>query len=218
MQPGASALARRPRLAAGGVALLVVASVPVALYAFGFPFVHTLGAPGIRARLGDMPVFAYAHFLGGGLALLIGAAQFNAQFRAARPALHRGIGRTYLVAVLFAGTGGLAMATRSQGGLPAHTGFALLAVLWLATALVAWRAIRAGDVARHRLWMARNFALTFAAVTLRAELGLLLLAGVPFAEAYATVAWLCWVPNLLVAGFLVPRPAAAGRDAPAHAG
>ena len=44
--------------------------------------------------------------------------------------------------------------------------------------------------------MIRNYALTFAAVTLRIELFALIAAGVPF--AYKTVAWSSWLPNLLV--------------------
>jgi hypothetical protein len=51
--------------------------------------------------------------------------------------------------------------------------------------------------------MVRNFALTFAAVTLRVWLPAGTAAGVPFAVAYPVVAWLCWVPNLLAAEALI---------------
>jgi len=55
--------------------------------------------------------------------------------------------------------------------------------------------------------MIRNFALTFAAVTLRIWLPLMAgLMHVPFTPAYVTVSWLCWVPNLLLAEVLVHRP------------
>ncbi|MEQ9003518.1 MAG: DUF2306 domain-containing protein, partial [Pseudomonadales bacterium] len=65
------------------------------------------------------------------------------------------------------------------------------------------------DIDGHRRWMVRNFALTFAAVTLRLELGLLTGAlGWSFDHAYLTVAWLCWVPNLVVAEWWLLRPAA----------
>ena len=46
--------------------------------------------------------------------------------------------------------------------------------------------------------MIRNYALTFAAATLRIELVALLMSGVSFTVAYTTVAWSSWVPNLLV--------------------
>ena len=55
----------------------------------------------------------------------------------------------------------------------------------------------------------RNFALTFAAVTLRVYLPTSMALGVPFESAYPLIAWLCWVPNLLVAE---PLARATGRS------
>jgi hypothetical protein len=45
----------------------------------------------------------------------------------------------------------------------------------------------------------RNFALTFAAVTLRIYLPLSNVVGIDFDVAYPVIAWIAWVPNLLVA-------------------
>ena len=53
--------------------------------------------------------------------------------------------------------------------------------------------------------MLRNFALTTAAVTLRIYLPASMLAGIPFEVAYPAVAWLCWMPNLLVASFITTK-------------
>jgi hypothetical protein len=47
--------------------------------------------------------------------------------------------------------------------------------------------------------------LTFAAVTLRLWLPILISSGVDYIEAYQAVAWLSWVPNLLVAEWIVHR-------------
>jgi len=68
---------------------------------------------------------------------------------------------------------------------------------------MALAAIRRGDVTGHREWMVRNFALTFAAVTLRLWLPTLTAATGSFIEAYRTVAWLCWVPNAIVAEIIL---------------
>ncbi len=46
--------------------------------------------------------------------------------------------------------------------------------------------------------MLRNFALTFAAVTLRIYLNVFAAIGVDFSESYPVVAWLAWVPNLIL--------------------
>jgi len=53
--------------------------------------------------------------------------------------------------------------------------------------------------------MVRNFALTFAAVTLRLWLPASVASGIGFEVAYPAVAWLCWLPNLLVAERLFNR-------------
>ena len=66
------------------------------------------------------------------------------------------------------------MAPFNSAGLVGFFGFGTLAVLWLATGWLAYRAIRRRDVASHRAWMMRNFALTYAAVTLRLWLGVLI--------------------------------------------
>jgi hypothetical protein len=46
--------------------------------------------------------------------------------------------------------------------------------------------------------MIRNYALTFAAVTLRIYLGLFFAARMEFSDFYPSLAWLCWVPNLIL--------------------
>jgi hypothetical protein len=77
-------------------------------------------------------------------------------------------------------------------------------VLWFGTGLQAYRSVRKGDIQAHREWMIRNFALTLAAVTLRIELPVMLaLLHWPFQVAYITVSWLCWVPNILIAEWMV---------------
>ncbi len=96
-------------------------------------------------------------------------------------------------------------------------GFGLLAVLWLFTTANAYRHIRLGDRVAHRRWMIRSYALTFAAVTLRIYLPLSQVAGLPFDPAYQTISWFCWVPNLIVAEWIILRqrgPAVASQPSP----
>jgi hypothetical protein len=60
-------------------------------------------------------------------------------------------------------------------------------------------------VESHRRWMIRNYSLTFAAVTLRLWIPILMVAGNDFPSTYTTVAWLAWVPNLIVAELIASR-------------
>jgi len=196
------------------IVLLILLCVPIALYGLAFGFVPGLN-PEFHERLMNMPWFARAHFLGGGIALLVGGFQFSSRLRRLRSAVHRWTGRLYLGAVAVGGLGGLGIAMISQGGPPTHVGFGMLAVLWLYSGVAAYRAIRGGAVAEHRRWMIRNFALTFGAVTLRLELGLLTgFFGWSMEEAYITVAWLAWVPNLIVAEWWLLREPARASDQP----
>jgi uncharacterized membrane protein len=146
------------------------------------------------------------HIAGGIGALLAGPWQFSQKLRARALNLHRWLGRFYLLEVALGSIAGFAMALVSVEGLPTHLGFGILAVLWFFTGLQAYRMVRRGNIEAHRRWMIRNFALTLAAVTLRLYMPLML--GVlhwPFSRTYITVSWLCWVPNLLIAEWMVRR-------------
>ncbi len=151
-----------------------------------------------RAAFADQLWAIRLHAAGGILALLLGPLQFVHALRRRRPALHRWLGRCYLAAILVGVIGALGLAPSAFGGLTSTLGFALLAVAWAATGILAYWRIRARDIDGHRRWMMLSYALTFAAVTLRIELLILMAAGVDHETAYRTVAWLCWVPNLAV--------------------
>ena len=61
-----------------------------------------------------------------------------------------------------------------------------------------------GKIEQHRQWMIRSFALTFAAVTLRLWLPFFqIVLNFEFIEAYIIIAWLCWIPNLIVAEIII---------------
>lgn len=148
----------------------------------------------------------YLHVFGAAVALVLGPFQFASTLRALHPRVHRWMGRAYLgVGVLIGGGAGLYMAVLAFGGIVSKLGFAFLAVAWLYTGLRALVAIRQGTIAAHQRWMVRNYGLTLAAVTLRLYLPLSGIAGIPFEAAYPAIAWLCWVPNLFVAEWLLKR-------------
>ena len=146
------------------------------------------------------------HIAGGMGALLSGPWQFSEKLRARAINRHRWIGRFYLLSVGIGSIAGLVMSLISKEGTPTHWGFGILAVLWFFTGLQGYLAVRRGDIPAHRRWMIRNFALTLAAVTLRNYLPLMLF-GLhwAFRTTYVVVSWLCWVPNLLVAEWMVQR-------------
>lgn len=184
---------------------MAVFAVLVGAYAVALLFVPVMRPPFMRDRFATLPLVAAFHVSAAGIALALGAFQLNARLRSRFLPMHRWMGRGYVIAVLLGGVSGLALARVSQGGLPAHVGFGLLAVLWLTATTIAYRQIRAGDQVSHRRWMIRSYSLTFAAVTLRLYIPLSLVAGIPFESAYPAISWMCWVPNLVVAEWLILR-------------
>jgi hypothetical protein len=139
-----------------------------------------------------------AHIVGGVLALGLGPFQFLNRLRTRWPKVHRWMGRIYLIGILLGSTAGLYMAFYAYAGIAASLGFAFLALSWFLTGLMAYRTILAGDTEIHCQWMIRNFSLTFAAVTLRIWM-MPLVMGFGEITGYEIVAWICWVPNLIVA-------------------
>ncbi len=132
------------------------------------------------------------------IALVVGPFQFLLGLRGRRPSLHRWLGYFYLtVGVGIGGVSGLLLALTAYGGLVSGVGFALLAGLWLFTGVRALLSVKQRDFELHRIWMMRNYALTFAGVTIRIYLGLFFASGLKFEEFYPALAWLCWVPNLI---------------------
>ena len=197
-----------------GWGVMTLLALLIALYAVALLFVPAMRAPFLRDRFISAPVAAILHLAGSAIALAVGPFQLNSRLRNRFLSIHRWIGRSYVVAVLLGGVAAFALATMAQTGLPARVGFGLLAVLWLSSTAMAYRQIRARNQPAHRRWMTRSYALTFAAVTLRIYLPLSQAYGIPFEPAYQTIAWLCWVPNLIVAEWLILRqPAPAAEEA-----
>jgi uncharacterized membrane protein len=170
-----------------------------AVIAYGFLPLGSLVSPEMKVNFDNHVLFLYIHIFASIVALLLGPFQLSSRFRNRYKQLHQWMGRIYLlVGVLIGGLAALYISQFAFGGMTAKLGFAVLAVLWLYSGLRAYLAIRKGAIVEHQKWMFRNFALTFAAVTLRIYLPLSMVSGIEFSLAYSVIAWLCWIPNLIV--------------------
>lgn len=187
--------------------MLFTASVGVAGYAlvaYSIRPVGTLVHPAMQAVYELHRPAIYTHIFASALTLLLGPLQFMPILRARWPRLHRITGRIYLgIGVLFGGLAALYMAQYAYGGLVSRAGFTLLSLVWLYTGVRAFLSIRQRDIAAHRRWMIRNYALALAAVTLRIGLGIGFGLRMDFDIFYPALAWVSWVPNLLVAECLI---------------
>jgi uncharacterized membrane protein len=153
------------------------------------------------------------HVLSGILALLIGPFQFVRRFRRRFVRVHRFMGATYVASATALGVSGLILAPTAYTGLVASAGFTVLDLAMLFTTWTAVRMIVASRYGEHRRWMIRSFSLIMAGVMLRIWTALYYAvapAGIvdfSFETAYAAIAWLCWVPNLMLAIWFTRRPA-----------
>lgn len=151
-------------------------------------------------------MFFYLHISFGGLSLLTGWSQFSRKIRSEKLKMHRLLGKLYLISVLIGGFSGLYISIYATGGLVSSSGFGILAILWLFSTLKAYFAIRKIEIRNHQEWMIRSYSLTFAAVTLRLYLPILpVILQTDFVSAYRIISWMCWVPNLVLAEFIIRR-------------
>lgn len=103
------------------------------------------------------------HTLCGTFALLVGPLQFSSRFRQRHLKLHRVLGRIYFVSVLLGAFTGIALAA----GRPGLPGTAMQAAAWIICTTAAVVAARNHQIAVHRQWMARSYAVTFTFVSSR---------------------------------------------------
>lgn len=151
------------------------------------------------------------HVVSGVLALLIGPFQFARRLRRRFVRGHRVTGALYVAGATGLAVSGLVLAPTAYTGPVAAGGFTLLGVGTLFTTWTALRMVLTHRYAEHRRWMTLSFSLIWAGVMLRIWSPIYsLLAGIglvhfSFETAYAGIAWLCWVPNLLFALWLTRR-------------
>jgi len=188
--------------------LLAIGSIGIGVYPILYFFVNRdFGLLGSKsdALLADWVWngMFYTHIGMGGLALLVGWIQFNKKIQRTRMELHRNFGKMYMVAVLIGGITGLYIGYHATGGLSSQLGFIGLGLTWLYTTFRGYTSIRKKDMETHQKMMIYSYAACFAAVTLRIWLPLLSKSFGAFLPAYRIVAWLCWIPNIIVAYFII---------------
>lgn len=142
----------------------------------------------------------YAHVLVAAVILLVGFFQIHPTFGLRWRNTHRILGRVYVGGVLFlSAPGGLVMSLFINRGPVVQASFVLQCTLWFIFTWIAYIRVRHRDILSHRQWILRSFALTLAAITLRIYV---FLGSWSFdltqPTAYATIAWLSWVPSLLI--------------------
>jgi uncharacterized membrane protein len=147
----------------------------------------------------------YIHIIFGGIALIIGWSQFSKKLRLKHIQWHRVIGKIYVISVLLSALSGIYIGFFAMGGIIAATGFVSLGFIWFYTTLKAYLDIRTKNIFEHEKMMIYSYAACFTAVTLRLWLPFLKIVFNDFETAYQVVAWWAWVPNLVVAYYIISK-------------
>jgi uncharacterized membrane protein len=135
--------------------------------ASGFQQGAALDANFARQRLLTM-----VHIIPGLLFVLLAPLQFVRALRNRRPRLHRWMGRIVLASGAVIGITALVMSPQMAiGGLNETVATMLFAILFLFALAKGFASIRRGNVALHREWMIRAFAIGMAVATIRPIMG-----------------------------------------------
>jgi len=150
--------------------LLVLSAIPVMSGALRL--IGVAGGPALMPanhRYGDFPLPLVLHIVGAIVFVLAGILQFLPRFRRRHPAWHRYAGRVLVPAGLLAAGSGLAMTLFFEAQPNSGTllylfrlGFGSLMVISLVLGVTS---IRRRDIAAHRAWMTRAYAIGLAAGT-----------------------------------------------------
>lgn len=148
------------------------------------------------------------HFATGGIILMLGSIQLIDAIRVRYSAIHRWVGRIYVLSSVLAAMGGLVfIAVKGTiGGAVMNIGFSLYGLLMLMAGIETYRHAAAGRIEKHRAWALRLYALAIGSWLYRMDYGFwfLLADGAGHATNFEgpfdrIMSFFFFIPNLLLA-------------------
>jgi uncharacterized membrane protein len=193
----------------GWVPYPLIALILVPAIAGSLRLVELAGGPHLmptNPRITASPVPVIVHIVCAVFYAILGAFQFSSGLRRRWPAWHRVAGRVLVVlglAVAFSALWMTAFYPRVPGGALAHVFRLAFGTGMAASIILGFIAIRRHDIARHRAWMARAYALALGAGTQTLTLGL---GNAVFGNSELSTALMLgagWVINLAVVEYII---------------
>lgn len=120
---------------------------------------------------------------------------------------HKNAGKLYIFLIIFcAAPSGIYMGFHANGNFSAKLSFVILGTLWWFSTFKAFLLARNKKFNKHKEWMWRSFALTLSALTLRIwKVFIVYLFHPNPMDVYQIIAWLGWIPNILLIEFLIRK-------------
>lgn len=162
---GALGRSKLPRLI---TVLLLVCAAAYSMYVWGQFVPRYFYQKGILARHEYHVPWLFIHIVTATSALFTGPFLLWSGLRRAPLRFHRKIGLVYLIGGGLGTSAGMVLSTVATHRAPAfYVGTFFLGVIWLAAALMAYRAIRNRQIEAHQEWMIRSYVLTWSFVACR---------------------------------------------------
>jgi uncharacterized membrane protein len=192
------------------LALLVLSLIPV--ISGSLRLIEAAGGPQlmpVNPRIDASPAPLVVHVLAAAIYAVLGAFQFPARLRRRHPAWHRRSGRILVGAGLAVAGSGLWMTlfySGAPGGVLLWTIRLVVGSTMAAAIVLGFTAIRRRDIAAHRAWMIRAYALGLGAGTqaFTEGIGEALFGTGDLSKAISMGS--AWVINALVAEWIIQRP------------
>ena len=190
--------------------LLLLTAVPALVALMRLYQIPTGTLPVTSLHLASSPVSLFLHALCGATFGLMAPMQFIPALRRRFATLHRRLGWVLVTSGLTIAVSGLIMVALhpEAATLPLKATRVVVGALVLACLALGISAIRRRDIAGHRAWMIRTYALIMGAGT-QAVVGLpiFILYGQPDPAVMDLILALCWPLNLALAELILRRPA-----------
>lgn len=199
-------------LAVIGVAVAVrrmVNVVPILVHGYYAPAVPFNPRLAQFAALDDLfahyPVLTLVHIVPGLIFMILGPLQFSVRIRERHLRWHRLSGRVFVVCGLVIGISALVMSLwmPAIGGVNQAAATTLFGAFFLFALCKAFWHIRRREIALHREWMIRAFAIGLAVATIRPIIGMFfatsLFTGLTPREFFGTAFWIGFVLHLIAA-------------------
>jgi uncharacterized membrane protein len=156
---------------------------------------------GFNERYYAHPYLTLLHIVPGFLFMMLGPLQFMPAIRNRWLGFHRWCGRIYLLASLVIALSALVFLPFLPmfGSFTAKVALLFGATLFLTSIVKGYLHVRRFEIAQHREWMIRGFALGLGIATFRVLIPILMILGASFTEAWDTVVWLGFALNLVIA-------------------
>jgi hypothetical protein len=184
--------------------------------------VRPAGPPDVRAMdavFAAKPTLSLLHIIPGFFFLALAPLQFAAGFRRRHIRAHRWLGRGLVITGAVTGATAIAMSFRASiGGMNETAATVMFGLLFLFSLCKAFLYIRHRQVALHREWMIRAFAIALAIATVRPIVGLFFatsrLTGLTLHDFFGTAFWIGFTLHLVAAEAWINRTRSSAKGAP----